>query len=78
MITDGSREFSAIYADWLGKPVVLLVSIRQCRVPMPCSIVSESLTELRIRVQPGWEMDIRKDLVLGVEEDFIVPDKSIN
>jgi hypothetical protein len=73
-----NRKCSPAYGDWLGKQVVLLVVIRENPVPMPCSIVSESLTSLRILVEPGWEMDVRKDLILAVEEDFIFLDKSIN
>jgi len=68
MITEGTKNFSPVYAAWFGKPVVLLVVIRQCHVPMPCSIVGESLADLRVRIQPGWEMNVRKELILAVEE----------
>jgi hypothetical protein len=36
---------------------------------MPCSIIGESLAEVRVRIDPGWEMDVRKELILAVEED---------
>jgi len=78
MITESRKEFPPIYAAWFGKPVVLLVAIRQCRIPMACSIVSESSIDVRIRVEPGWEMNIRKDLILAVEEDIVVPDNQVN
>jgi hypothetical protein len=58
-----------IYSTWFGKSVVLLVDIRQCHVPMPCSIIGESASDVRIRLQPGWEMEVRKELILAVEED---------
>lgn len=35
---------------------------------MSCRIVSESAVEVRVRVHPGWEMDVQKNLILGVEE----------
>ena len=37
-----NERFSLMYSSWFGKPVVTLVVIRQCRVPMTCSIVDES------------------------------------
>jgi hypothetical protein len=72
MITEGTKNFSPVYADWFGKPVVLLVVIRHCHVPMPCSIVGESVADLRVRIQPGWEMNVRKELILAVEEAVAV------
>jgi hypothetical protein len=78
MITEGTKEFSPVYSAWLGKSVVLLVVIRQCHIPMPCSIVGESVADVRIRIKPGWEMDLRKELILAVEEDSVGPNKRIN
>ncbi len=71
MITEGTQDFSPVYSAWFGKPVVLLVIIRQCRVPMPCSIVAESITDVRVRLRPGWEMNVRKELILALEEDAV-------
>jgi hypothetical protein len=69
MFSEVTKAFLPVYSAWLGKPVVLLVVIRQCHVPMPCSIVAESLHDVRVRIKPGWEMDVRKELILAVEED---------
>jgi hypothetical protein len=66
-----SNASSSAYSVWFGKPVVLLVVIRQTQVPMPCSIIGESPAGLRVRIDPGWEMDVRKELILAVEEDAI-------
>lgn len=66
------------YSTWLGKPVVLLVVIRQCHIPVPCNIVGESAADVRIRVEPGWEMDVRKELILAVEEDAAALNARIN
>jgi hypothetical protein len=78
MIAKKSKDVSPVYSSWLGKQVVLLVTIRQCRVPMPCSIIGESLADVRVRVQPGWEMDIRKELILAVEEDAVAVKTLVN
>jgi hypothetical protein len=46
----------------------MLVVIRQCHIPMPCQIVGESAADVRVRIQPGWEMNVGKELILAVEE----------
>jgi hypothetical protein len=68
MITQGARDFPNTYSGWFGKSVVLLVVIRQCKVPLPCSIMSESVSAVHIRIDTGLEMDLRKELILAVEE----------
>jgi hypothetical protein len=68
MITEGARDFQSTYSGWFGKSVVLLVVIRQCKVPLPCSIMSESVSAVHIRIETGLEMDLRKELILAVEE----------
>jgi hypothetical protein len=78
MITEGNRNFSPAYSAWFGKSVVLLVAIRQCHVPLPCSIVAESLADVRVRIKPGWEMDLRKELILAVEEYAVALESRIN
>jgi hypothetical protein len=78
MIAEGTKDFSPVYSSWFGKSVVMLVVIRQCHVPMPCRIVAESAVDIRVRIQPGWEMDIRKDLILAVEEIVIAAEDRVN
>jgi hypothetical protein len=78
MMTEGTKDFSPVYSTWFGKPVVMLVVIRQCHVPMPCRIVGESSVDERVRIQPGWEMDIRKNLILAVEEVVIAAKERVN
>jgi hypothetical protein len=78
MIEEGTKNFSPVYSAWFGKPVVMLVVIRQCHVPMPCRIVGESSANVRVRIQPGWEMDIRKNLILAVEEVVIAAQDRVN
>jgi hypothetical protein len=78
MIAEGTKDFSPAYSAWFGKPVVLLVVIRQCHVPMPCRIVGESAADVRVRIQPGWELNVKKELILAVEEVVIAPAARVN
>jgi len=78
MITEGTKNFSPAYSALFDKPVVLLVVIRRCHVPMPCRIVGETAADVRVRIQPGWEMDVRKDLILAVEEIVIAAKDRVN
>ncbi len=78
MFDDSTAHFSPAYTAWLRKPVVLLVVVRQCHVPFPRSIVGESAASLRARFDPGWEMDLRKELILAVEEDSPILGYSVN
>ena len=78
MIAQGTKNLRPAFSTWFGKPVVLLVVIRQCHVPMPCRIVGESVADVRVRVQSGWEMDVRKELILAVEEVVIAAEARVN
>jgi hypothetical protein len=78
MIPEGTRAFSPVYSAWFGKPVVLLVIIRQSHVPMPCRIVGESFANIRVSIDPGWEMNVRKDLIVAIEEHSGVPEVRVN
>lgn len=77
-ITERIKKQSSAYSVWFGKSVVLLVAIRQCRVPMPCCIIGESVAAVRVRINSGWEMDLRKELILAVEESEVGLDNWIN
>jgi hypothetical protein len=78
MIAEGTKYLSPVYSSWFGKLVVMLVVIRQCHFPMPCRIIGESAADVRVRIQPGWEMDIRKDLILAVEEFVVAAENRLN
>jgi hypothetical protein len=45
---------------------------------MRCRILGESAADVRVRVQSGWELDVRKDLILAVEEVVIAADARVN
>jgi hypothetical protein len=68
MFAENTKDFSPKYSNWLGKPVVILVVIRQCYVPIACRVIGESASDVRARIRPGWELNIRKDLILAIEE----------
>jgi hypothetical protein len=78
MIANGTEGFSHVYSSWLGKPVGIVVVIRQCHVLMPCHIVGESAADVRVRIHPGWEMDIQKVLILAVEGVAIAAEDRVN
>ena len=78
MSTQGTNDIPLGYSPWFGKPVVLLVAIRQCRVPMPCRIVAESISDVRVLLGPGWELNIWKELILALEEDALDRDTLVN
>jgi hypothetical protein len=78
MNAEETNGFSPAYSAWIGKLVVMLVIVRQCHVPMPCHIVGESASDVRVRIHPGWEMDVRKDLILAVEEAVTGPQGRVN
>jgi hypothetical protein len=79
VITDGIKQKrSSGYSAWLGKSVVLLIAIRQCHVPMPCCIIGESVAAVRVRIEPGFEMDLQKELILAVEEYVAGLDNWVN
>ena len=61
------RDYSPVYPAWFRTPVLLFV-LRECRVPIPCNIIGESIAAVRIRIQPGWEIDVPKEFILAVEE----------
>jgi hypothetical protein len=78
MIAEGTKKYSPRYSAGFGEPVVMLVVIRQCRVPMPCRMLGESAADVRVRIQPGWELDVRKDLILAVEEVVAAKEVRVN
>ena len=74
----GTNHFPKVYTAWFGKLIVLLVAIHHQRVPMPCRIVSESPTDLRVCLKPGWEVDFPREMILAVEEEGLALDSHWN
>ena len=74
----GTNHFPAVYTDCFGKPIVLLGAIHHQQVPMPCGIVSESATDLRVCLKPGWEVDFPKEMILVIEREGFALDSHWN
>jgi hypothetical protein len=45
---------------------------------MTCRIIAESVANVRVRMHYGWEMNIKKELILAVEEVVIAPAARVN
>ena len=67
MNSENNDKLSPVYSVWFGIPVLLFV-VRECTVPIPCNIMGESISAVRIQLQPGWEIDVQKEFILAVEE----------
>jgi hypothetical protein len=78
MIAEETKSFPSAYSAWFGKSVVLVVALRQYHVPLLCSIVGESVVDVRVHMSPGLEMDVRKELILAVEEHTVPLDGRTN
>jgi hypothetical protein len=57
----------AVYSAWIGIPIFLFV-IRECQVPIPCNIIAESVFAVRIQLDSGWEINVPKEHILGIEK----------
>jgi len=78
MIAEARKDCSLAYSSLLGQSVVMLVVIRQFWVPIPCRILGESSTHVYVRILPGWEVDIRKNLILALGEVVIAMQERVN
>ncbi|GAC1636941.1 MAG: hypothetical protein NVS9B14_16370 [Candidatus Acidiferrum sp.] len=57
------------YSDWLGRQVVLQIEAGESLVPLRGLVVTESNNALRFRLDGCWDVDIYKEMILGVEAD---------
>jgi hypothetical protein len=60
---------SNTYSVWLGRQVVLHIETRESRVPLRGLVVNESGDALRFRIGGCWDVDIFKEMIVGVEAD---------
>lgn len=68
MFRESVKDLSSVYSSWCGASVVLLLAIRRCQVPVPCSIIRESVADVRVRFNPECEMNVPKEFILAIEE----------
>jgi hypothetical protein len=54
---------------WLGHSVVLQVALGDIKVPLRGKLLKENGETVRMRIGEGWDVDIYKAMILGVEED---------
>ncbi len=57
------------YNGWLGHAVVLQVALGDIKVPLRGKLLKENNDTVRMRIGDGWDVDIYKAMILGVEED---------
>jgi hypothetical protein len=57
------------YQAWLGHAVVLQVALGDIKVPLRGRLLRENGETVRMRIGEGWDVDIYKTMILGVEED---------
>lgn len=57
------------YAMWMGQPVILRVMTGDLRVPLRGTLVSETKSAVKIRIENSWDVDIFKSMVIAIEQD---------
>jgi hypothetical protein len=60
------------YSSWIGQAVVLQVAVSDLKVPLRGTILGESDDAVRFRIGENWDIDIFKNMILAVEEDYWV------
>ena len=58
------------FSIWLGCEVVLQVATGELRVPLRGYVVKESSDALRVRLEGCWDIDIFKEMIVGVNADL--------
>ena len=70
-MSDAPSHMAGAYSAWLDRPVVLRVVAGQLHTELPCTVIGESDATVRIRLRgisiaDVWEVDIYKEMILGV------------
>ena len=58
------------YSIWLGCEVVLQIATGEFQVPLRAYVVKESSDALRVRLEGCWDVDIFKEMIVGVNADL--------
>lgn len=58
---------SLAYSVLLGRSVVLQIDAGESQLPLRGKVVGESSYAIRFCVEGRWDVDVPKELVLGVE-----------
>jgi hypothetical protein len=59
-----------VYDSWMGQAVVLQVALGDIKVPLRGKLLKEAGETVRMRID-GWDVDIYKTMIMGVEEDHL-------
>jgi hypothetical protein len=59
------------FNGWVGQSVVLQVALGDIKVPLRGKLLKESSETVRMRIGDGWDVDIYKAMIVGVEEDRV-------
>ena len=57
------------FDSWIGLPVILHTTVGDLCVPLRGTLLRETSSLLRFRMGEGWDVDIFKSMVLGIEPD---------
>lgn len=60
---------SNAFEPWIGQAVVLQVALGEIRVPLRGKLLKDGGETLRMRIGDGYDVDIYKSMILGVEQD---------
>ena len=59
------------YELWVGKTVILQVTLGDIKVPLRGRLVGDVGNAVRLRVGDGWDVNIYKSMIIAVEEDTL-------
>src|SRR6266849_391133 len=65
----GGLYMSKSYSAWVGRQVVLQIETGKSQVPLRGQVVNQSSIAVRFRLDGCWDVDIFKEMILGVEAD---------
>jgi hypothetical protein len=57
------------FKPWVGQSVVLQVALGDIRVPLRGTLLKDGDRTVRMRIGEGWDVDIYKEMIMGVEQD---------
>jgi len=66
------------YSTYLGKRVILQVVHGKLQVPLPCTIIGESQTCVRVRVGDGWDVDVFDGWDVDIFKEMVVAIESVD
>lgn len=57
------------FQPWVGQAVVLQVALGDIKVPLRGKLLKDGNDTVRVRIGDGWDVDIYKAMIMGVEQD---------